>query len=365
MPVYHRYAEDLTGVNSDNRVTAETIILNDRPIRVAIPKYGPFFTEHLVVYDNVTQRLLVKNVDYRIPHIVREATLQTGLEVADCFLIINPDVSSAIRATTQVIGGHWQNNTDNIVNIYESFLNDNRSVDWVSGVHNKPDGYTPALHPTFLSEIFGFGPLAMEMERIAKAIELSNVPAFEMMLEAIQSKAASLADMNNGEAIQKFVTLEGLLYALDKYNFNSMSITPEALSVKNGMSLWFDVEGKNLPSSAVYYWTIESTVAGTEDFVSTSGIVTLTNGKGQFSIQSALTEAKETSESFRVYLRRNSPLGQVVLKSQTLYLSNHNSRLNRSIMDAMMACCPNEPNLAKSAKTYQISRSMQHVRRGN
>ena len=99
MPVYHRYPEDLTGVNPDNLVVGEVIVLNDRPIRVGVPKYAPFFSKSLVIIDELTQRTLIKGVDYRIPIISQEATLRVGEEIADAFLIENKDVSPNIRAS--------------------------------------------------------------------------------------------------------------------------------------------------------------------------------------------------------------------------------------------------------------------------
>lgn len=188
---YYRYAEDLTGVNPDNLVVGEVITLTNNPIRVAISKYAPFYVDSLVLYDNVNQRPLTKGVDYRVPMIVREATLQTGMEVADCVLIENSAVSSSIRFTAQVLGGDWQNNISNIAAIYESFLNDNRSVDWSTGIYGKPDGFPPSAHPTWLADIFGFGPFVAELERIAKAIELTNTPAFEALVDWFRTQNAA------------------------------------------------------------------------------------------------------------------------------------------------------------------------------
>ena len=124
MSAYYRYPEDPTGVNPDNLVSGEIHQLSNRPIRVAVPKYAPFFTDSLIVYDGLTQQPLVRGQDYKIPTISREATLRFGKEIADAILIENSNVSDEIRITYQVLGGVHQNNIDNIVNIYEQFVND-------------------------------------------------------------------------------------------------------------------------------------------------------------------------------------------------------------------------------------------------
>ena len=361
MPVYQRYAEDLTGTNPDNRVEGEVITLNNRPIRIAMPKYGPFYTESLTVYDNVTQQPLTKGVHYRIPSIVQEATLQTGKEVADFILIIDENVSSTIRCTTQVLGGGWQRNIDNLIAIYESYLNDSRTVDWVSGIYNKPDTYPPPVHPTWLSEIFGFGPVTVELERIANAIQLGNAPAFELIIEAVLSRGATIAEMNDGKPLDKLVTLEGLLYVLDKYNFNSTKLTPEVLALKGGEIAWFDVVASNVPKNVTYYWTIQHINTTASDFQLQSGIVTLTNGIGRFSVQTVADLPKENNEVFKIALRRNSVGGQIIALSQELSLKKHSSYLNGNFIDAELACCPDSPLMAHTVKTYLISRSLQNA----
>ena len=100
MPTYYRYPEDLTGVNPDNLVVGEVVVLNDRPIRVAVPKYAPFFTKSLVVVDELTQRVLIKGADYTVPIINQEASLRTGEEIADAVLIENKDVSVTLASVS-------------------------------------------------------------------------------------------------------------------------------------------------------------------------------------------------------------------------------------------------------------------------
>lgn len=362
MPVYHRYAEDLTGENPDNRVTGELCSLSNRPVRVAVPKYGPFFTEkNFSVYDNLTQRLLVKGVDYRCPMIVREATLRTGLEVADALLIENPDVSSQISITYQCIGAEYQNNVDNIVAIYESFLNDGRTVDWVDGIYGKPTEFPPAVHPHWVSDLYGFEPLTVEMERIAQAIMLGNTPAFEMLLQAMESKGASDEEMDLGKPLNKFVTLKGLLGVLNKYNFNSMVMTPGTLRLKNGQDLWVSVKASFVPDSIQYFWSIEHESTSPEDFALQTGYVNLVNGSGQFLIQSNMDVAEEDDEYFRIAIRRKSGTGQIVALSERMTLLSHTKPAPSTIMAALSASCPKSPTIQNTAKTAQITRNYRNA----
>ena len=361
MPVYHRYPEDLTGVNPDNSVVGEVIALNDRPIRVAVPKYAPFFVKNLVVYDQLTLRRLTLGVDYRVPIISQEATLRVGEEIGDAFLIENRDVSPNIIVDYQVLGSDYQNNIANITQIYESYINDNRSVDWLTGVYGKPDAYPPSAHPHWLSEIFGFEPLTVELERIANAITLGNTPAFEMFLESIETRFATIQDMEVGKPLKRAVTLQGLLHVLDKYNFNSIVMTPESFSIKNGKTLWVNVNATNVPDESRYYWTIEHETTTPGDFVAQSGVCNLTNGKGRFMIQSFKDKMLEPEEFFRIYLRRSGPDGQIVVKSRRLSLTKHLAYQHTRILDVLRVCSVNDPRIRRIAKSVSIKRSFAYA----
>lgn len=362
MAVYTRYPEDLTGTNPDNLVMGEIINLSTRPIRVAVPKYGPFFADSsFVVFDNLTQRRLEKGTDYVMPMILQEAVLRTGKDVADAFIIMNSQVSSQLRISYQSIGGHYQSNIDNIVNIYESFLVDARSVDWVTGIYGKPSNYSPSPHPHWLSDIYGFEPIAVELERIAKAIELVNTTAFEVVLDAIQSKGATKAEMENGTALKKFVTLEGLMHVVDKYGFNQISLRPATSSLKNGRTLWFDVDASYVPATSNYVWQIVHETTTPDDFAAQNGLIPLSEGIGRFMIQSLRTLSAEQSETFRVIMRLGSLTGPVVARSKLLTMTQHGTVDDGGIVEAMVSASYTSPFIKQSAETMYVSRSFSNA----
>ena len=364
MPVYHRYPEDTTGINPDNFVSGEEHTLSDRPIRVLVPKYGPFFTKSVTLIEKLTNRILIKGVDYTAPIISQEATLRVGEEIADAILITNQEIAPVVLISYQVLGGDYMSNIANIAQIYESYINDNRSVDWLTGIHGKPDAYPPSLHAHWLSEIFGFEPITVQLERIQQAILLGNTPAFEMFLQSIETRFASIPDMELGEPVKRAVTLEGLLHVLDKYNFNSIVMTPERNTVKNGKLLTVAVVASNVPDEARYYWTIEHETTVNRDFASISGYVNLVNGKGNFTIQAFSDVAKEPEEYFRIYLRRNGPNGQIVVKSRRLTLLRHLGRTPTRILDVLRVgpiTAVEDPRIRVIPKSVSIQGSFVHA----
>ena len=140
-----RYPEDMTGLNRDNRVADEVHILPNKAVRPCAPKYGPFFVESVLVFDKLTRQPLVKNVQFKCVELLKEATLKTNKEICQLILIVDPNVGSEVEVTYQTIGGLYQNDSSAIVNLYETFLKDNRPIDW-ENVENKPYEYPSSLH---------------------------------------------------------------------------------------------------------------------------------------------------------------------------------------------------------------------------
>lgn len=354
MSMTYRYPEDPTGANPDNLVSGERRSLEDRPIRVAIPKYSPFFTASLVVYDSETQKPLVKGVDYQVPVILQEATLRYGMEVGDALLILNPAVSSTIILTYQAVGGPVQNNIDNLVKLYDGLMNDTRGIDWQTGVFGKPASYPPSPHPTQLSDIYGFEPLTFALERIQQAILLGNTPAYEMLFEALKANVASKQEIEAGDPLPKFLTLEGLIAALDQYNFNSMVVKPMTGSLSNGASLWFDVTASNVPDNVSLFWTIEKESAQAYDFVANSGVFSLTNGVGRFMIQAVFDQEREGDEIFRVAVRKTRVDGHILAKTRPITLIAHSAYRDGTILESLRIPNLNSPRLKINATTYAV-----------
>lgn len=195
-----RYPLDPTGINPDNLVIGELKTLTLAQVRASAPTYGPFFTESIVIYDNVSNTPLVRGTDFICADLLQEATLRYGKEIAQIILIINPTVSNQLRLNYQVLGGLYQNNAQAIADMYQSVMTDDRPVDWIN-VLNKPTTYPSTLHNHFLEDIYGFEKVVVALERIRNAIVLSDVPAFEAFLDYVKQQLLNLQQQLN-QAIQ-------------------------------------------------------------------------------------------------------------------------------------------------------------------
>ena len=74
----NRYLEDLTGTSPNNKVVGDIYSLSIKDVRAVATRYGPFFGESIVVYDDVNNIPLVKNKDYSLVGLLLELTERTG-----------------------------------------------------------------------------------------------------------------------------------------------------------------------------------------------------------------------------------------------------------------------------------------------
>lgn len=211
-----RYPLDPTGVNPDNRVVDELKSLTNTTIKALVPTYGPIFTDGLIVVDALNNQVLVKGTDYSCTQLLQEATLRYGKEVCEVILIRKPNVSTSVRITYQVLGGLYQNSVAGIESLYQGLINDNRPIVW-DAILNKPYEYPAALHMHMLQDVVGFEPVIVALERIRNAITLSDLPAFEALVDWVNSKleVVTEAEIDAGLPVNKIVTYERLIHAID------------------------------------------------------------------------------------------------------------------------------------------------------
>lgn len=364
-----RYPEDMTGLNRDNRVADESHVLVNKAVRPCAPRYGPFFVESVLVFDKITHQPLVKDVQFKCVELLKEATLKTNKEICQLILIVDPAVSGEVLVTYQTIGGLYQNDSSAIVNLYETFLKDNRPIAW-ENVENKPYEYPPSLHNHLLHEVYGFEPVVVALERIRNAIILGNIPAFERLIEWVKEYCKNLGDrvtflenkaldaVTEAEIIagvpnNKAVTFERLLFALDKFNFNATRITPMQTLTKNKSLIRFDVETTAVEDYKRLYWTIEHIGTTDDDFVSLAGQFNIVAAKGNFTVGLSASKVSEDLEQFRIVVRRESVDGPVMGKTSLLSIKKFVAD-SVGVMDFITSCCFTSPVASMGAESYYM-----------
>lgn len=356
-----RYPLDPTGTNRDNLVIEEQHRLSDLEYRFVVPRYAPFFdNDSLIVYDGDTKLPLAKGVHYLVPTLSQEATLRFGQGISDSILI-KPNVpSSSVIVTYQVLGGNFQNNVDNIANIYESYMNDNRAVDWMTGVFGKPTHYPPNLHGHYLYDLFGFEVISFVLEQIRQAILMSYSPAWEMLIEALNNRICTKPEIDEGWVSNKLISFEMLQHASKRLNFNSVSIVPETTRIHNGKNVTLRVDATNAEDGDRYYWKIEHITTTQADFTALTGSFTFYQKKSEFTIQTNRLPEFYPERRFRVIFYRGAVDRCKIFDSLELTMNFNGRSTARRLFDAL-TMDNNDPRLVKSAKCYSVSRRMKNA----
>jgi hypothetical protein len=99
------------------------------------------------------------------------------------------------------------------------------------------------------------------------------------------------------------------------------TLTPEANTVDEGISLGFTVGGTNIVNGT-YYWTISSDYAGESDFSTINGTVSVTGNSGTFSVTPTADVTTEGSETFNVTLRSGSITGTILATSTSVTITD-------------------------------------------
>lgn len=335
-----RYVLDPTGVNPNNAVFGELQTLTQLQIRAVSPTYGPFFTDSVKIFDHVTNRELIRNEEFKFVEILQDATMKFGKEIAQLILITNPDVSPQVRLNYQVLGGLYQKSTEALVNIYNTFLQDDRPVDWIN-VLNKPYEYPPTLHRHLLEDIYGFEPVIVALERVRNAITLSDVPAFEALISWIRNNVVSEQEINTGASNQKYVTFERLLYALENLNFNAITLTPSKSFFSAGDILKVSLSSTNFEEATTLYWTIEHQNTEASNFGTTTGIISVSANRGSMLVNILNNSDPNRDGVFRIQVRRDSINGQVLAKTGWLKIARRSG--SYAMSDYFNACCLYNP----------------------
>ena len=318
-----RYPLDPTGQSPDNFVSGEEHVLGVKagPYHPIAPFYGPFFNnpDTLKIYKGAT--LLVYEQDYWTSNLIQDQTAEFSGEVCELLIVKNMNEGDVITLNYQNLGGLFQNHAKGLVDLYNAYLVDNRPVDWVTGLRNKPSAYPPAYHLHMLSDVVGWEAVIVAIERLINVLSLRNVPAFEALIDWVMARTFEVVtenEISNVDPVAKVVTMERLIYAAKTLNFNAVTVKPRKADVRQGRFFIVDVASTNFPNPELLFWDIEHITTFPEMFKEESGRVGMTDQEGLIRFQSNLQENGVGAYQFRVRVRRNSVTGPILASSEVM-----------------------------------------------
>jgi len=192
-----KYQKDLFGTNPDNKVTDEVHTIGTTTGRIFASDYGPFFGNSVVLKDGITGRELVPVEDYRLVHYYREAADDTGQAVYAAVQIVNPEVSTRILFTAQLVGGEFSYSTYAIKQAIEELALDNRPVNWGDLV-GVPSQFVPAPHLHDAYDLYGLKYMVEAQYDVAAAIREGDAASRQLLLDQIGAKFDGLDQFCDG-----------------------------------------------------------------------------------------------------------------------------------------------------------------------
>jgi hypothetical protein len=247
------------------------------------PNQSPII-KHLVNYDN--------------PH--RVTLEQLGYSVADLTETLTGTSTTALITPSVLIATITE-----YINIVNSDIND---------IFSKINSTTQSLidHVRDINN----------PHKVNKAqVGLDNVPNLSL---------AHDSEVANRDKLDKFVTLKQVITLLENFEYTSPDagaietyiLSPASNIVNEGDGLLFQVVTSNIPNYTTLFWSIAHISTNNEDFVETSGNITIVNNGASFVVQTKQDIKQEINEVFIVRLRKDSVSGPIVATSVNIGIIN-------------------------------------------
>lgn len=186
-----KYPLDLFGTSPNNKVIDEVHVIGTTSGRIFASDYGPFFGNSVVLKDGVTGRELRAIDDYVLVHYYLEGSQAVGQSVYAAVRITNPEVSTRILCTWQVVGGEYSFSTYAIKQAIEELALDNRPIQWGDLV-GVPSQFVPTPHLHDAYDLYGLKYMVEAQLDVAAAIREGDAASRKLLLDQVSAKFAGL-----------------------------------------------------------------------------------------------------------------------------------------------------------------------------
>jgi hypothetical protein len=196
-PIAIKYPLDLTGINPNNLVISEPHTLLNNPNRAVVCNYGPFYAQGLIIVDQATGNSISPVTQYTLAQLHEDLTTETGLEVEQVIIIVDPSVSNNIAITYQAVGGEYAWSVDALIQMLAALQIDDRAVAW-GQILGKPSAYAPTQHLHDIGDTYGWEYVVDALQQVKQAILIGDQAAIDAMLGQFQNQVTSLQTVITG-----------------------------------------------------------------------------------------------------------------------------------------------------------------------
>ncbi len=190
MPTITNLAIDPTGILIDNKIINELHENIDYFTKIIIPVFGNYFSDNLVITD-INDVVLIKDTDYACIEFNQEQSLKYGKQIFSAILIIAN--LSVVKITYQALGGDNSRSRKELLDAYSGINLNNPQIEY-SEIQLKPEEFKPKKHLHGIDTIYGFEFVVKQLIKIKKAIEITEIPAYNSLLSYVDTILQTVKD---------------------------------------------------------------------------------------------------------------------------------------------------------------------------
>lgn len=163
--------------------------------RIAIPNYGGFFADTLIVYDKNRNRLK-PNFDYYATYRYEDATYRCGKEIMGAIIVVGKDPVEEVYISAQFLGGTYVTNYPATIkaNIEKWFVEHPKSYPKWGEIIGEPSKYNDERFKHELWKYDSYEPTTSSLEDIYRNLLLGRVSDIEDYHEAFEKEEAKLRE---------------------------------------------------------------------------------------------------------------------------------------------------------------------------
>lgn len=182
---------DLIGDKAVNYIQDERRSIVNVDDRIFVPVYGPFYADSLEILDVTTGKVLKKNKDYQLLHLIKEATDASAKSVYAVIMITKQTITD-IRYSYRVIGGRYSDLSGLYKDTIKLYANYKRPV-FFTEITGLPNEFPPVPHTHHLFDLNGLGELVNALDLVINAIHSKD---FQNWINVYTYLNAKIKDFN-------------------------------------------------------------------------------------------------------------------------------------------------------------------------
>lgn len=163
--------------------------------RIAIPNYGGFFADTLIVYDKNRNRLK-PNFDYYATYRYEDATYRCGKEIMGAIIVVGKDPVEEVYISAQFLGGTYVINKPDVIkaNIEKWFSEHPKTYPKWGEIVGEPSKYNDDRFKHELWHYDSYEPTATTLEDIYRNLLLGRVSDIEDYQDAFDREEAAVRE---------------------------------------------------------------------------------------------------------------------------------------------------------------------------